>query len=1785
MRKNLNSLSLLLISLALMLPAFCFGQELPSSPPPDLPLLPPERLSMPGRVEGAGTFFEIKGSEYLNISLTSSQEIKVVIESVPRMISTNIEPAVPEITISDLTIKGLEPNKTYYKYENSYKNLVVFIPDENGEYGWQQDLSQPNHVWFQEEKSTTFIDRDTVLENDISGSVEISANNIILDCGGHRISAGYSYTGYGVYLNRKQGVIIKDCVINGFAYAIYLNMSSNDVIARNRAYFNQQGISFSSSDNNIVENNIVDNNLTYNLVLDYSSANRIIGNSISQNYYGRGLYLRFSSNNYLRSNSLGYNKYNFGVLGSSLSHYLQDIDTSNTVSGKPIYYLVNEQDRVIDAGSNAGYVGVVNSANITVRDLTLEGNLQGVLFAYTQNSKIERVTAAHNENGIYVAYSGDNALAGNITSSNDSSGLRLDSSSANALNNNISSGNVYGISLGQSSGNTLMGNIMANNQHNFGISGNSDSHFANFVDSSNKVDSKPVYYLQNIENSVFDSSTNAGTFYCISCNNVTVRDLTLTKNGAGVFFWKTQNSKIENVTSLSNEMGIDFRQSTNNTLINATVSGNSTGIYLENQSNGNVLEANTVNSNSLYNIQLYGSNNNQILENTVTASVNGSFGIDLFYSSDNIIMGNVISCSNNFGIWLEGSLRNRVERNHIFGAFRYGIYIRPLWGSVAKYNHLIENTISRDTPSSSSYGVIIFRDGSNSVYHNNFINTSSTVYGDSIGNTFDNGYPSGGNYWSEFSGKDLKNGANQDLLGSDGIGDMPYAFPGGQDNYPFMKQDGWKIPQNQPPVCSIKLQKNKDQITKVNVAEFFDINVAESTSDVGINAVRFMSDELQNETTEGVWTDWFGWSVSSTDSENWNAQTKIARWSFATPGQKEVWAEIKDVNGLSSQCSANITAEDKRDYSLVTLDGDCLYDSDINGNPDPNTKLKCFPAGWVLKNIIDGARFKEYPEVNPLWRKVTDPIDNIDGWIKKDSINDDPTKQTDLKEMVKTLSLSPQPEESGMVPEILEAVDHYYHDTATENSLYNSNDKMNCFSVFKLKGFNFEENLQKGSSGCDVIHLQIILQKEGVEIYPEGLITGLFGDKTEVALKKFQEKYSLQPSGIADEQTRIKLNDILLNWPETSTFPIELILSVVAVESGITNFNNENVSFDYGHGIMQTTFAPVKRDIERLQMVLKNEPSYQKDGKEIVIYPEGLITGEFKLLTEAAVKRFQEKYGVSETYKDINENIRMKVGPLTRIKLNDVLNSKRSFFEGLGIPQNFRFEDFLRVDFRDRTNPDNAFDSRGAGSALEVPPCDNIKDETSANHYKKCYEYDSSPTSNEYKNYTPHEEYQNRLFKYYANTSQSTYANIKDGLNILRLSYTESLFRNRNSSDIIKLAGALWRYNHGFYGTIEPKDKYLGSIAKALATDNSDKTIEIDFGDYKNTIPNNRFLTVDERNELVDKFTNYLAGEIKSPVELRLYDSSGRVTGLLNGEEKNEIPKSDYFDGKFIIYSPSDSYMFEVAGKELGEYGLEISNTLNGGTIGFQGIELPINQGEVHQYVLDWATLQNNEKGVTLKVDYQGDGIFDQTLVAGKELIGLPKIISPKLDAKYILNSQLQIQFSATDEVSGISTVTATLNGLSIDNNQLVVLDKVGTNTFEVVAMNNAGNTATTKQDFNVVYTFNGFLPPILADGSGVYKLGRTLPIKFQLIDVNNNYVLDAIADLSFVKITNSILGDEEIPLSTSTADVGNQFRYDQAENQYIYNLSTKNLISGSWQINVKLNDNGSYPVKINIRN
>jgi parallel beta-helix repeat protein len=205
---------------------------------------------------------------------------------------------------------------------------------------------------------------------------------------------------------------------------------------------------------------------------------------------------------------------------------------------------------------------------------------------------------------------------------------------------------------------------------------------------------------------------------------------------------------------VGNGRGIDLSGRTNVTVHNATIRAFSNGIYLGYYSGNNVISGNNITESSANGVQLYYSfGNNVISENNITA--NSGDGIGFGYSSTNVISGNNIA-NNGGGIGL---------------------------------GHSSSNTVSGNNVTNNDIGIIFYFSSNNIMYHNNFVGNSQQAWSNNASvNVCDDGYPSGGNYWSDYGGVDLMSGPFQNETGSDGIGDTPYIINGNNvDYFPLMR--------------------------------------------------------------------------------------------------------------------------------------------------------------------------------------------------------------------------------------------------------------------------------------------------------------------------------------------------------------------------------------------------------------------------------------------------------------------------------------------------------------------------------------------------------------------------------------------------------------------------------------------------------------------------------------------------------------------------------------------------------------------------------------------------------------------------------------------------------------------------------------------------------------------------------------------------------------------------------------------------------------------------------------
>ena len=189
-------------------------------------------------------------------------------------------------------------------------------------------------------------------------------------------------------------------------------------------------------------------------------------------------------------------------------------------------------------------------------------------------------------------------------------------------------------------------------------------------------------------------------------------------------------------------------------------------------------------------------------------------------------------------------------------------------------------------------------------------------------------------------------------------------------------------------------------------------------------------------------------------------------------------------------------------------------------------------------------------------------------------------------------------------------------------------------------------------------------------------------------------------------------------------------------------------------------------------------------------------------------------------------------------------------------------------------------------------------------------------------------------------------------------------------------------------------------------------------------------------------------------------------------------------------------------------------------------------------------------------------------------------ITTPNDGAIYLLNQIVPAEWSADD---GTGTGVAYESG-TVPSGSAIDTSTVGTHTFTVTATDYAKNEANKTVTYYVNYVFNGFLPPVSLGKP--FKMGSTIPIKFQLTDVQGVFVTNASPSISRELISGGTPSGEVIDGNSSgAANTDSTFRYDPDSNQYIFNLATKGLTApATYRITVDLGDGTTKEVYIGLK-
>ncbi|UCE91515.1 MAG: right-handed parallel beta-helix repeat-containing protein [Methanobacteriota archaeon] len=426
------------------------------------------------------------------------------------------------------------------------------------------------------------------------------------------------------------------------------------------------------------------------------------------------------------------------------SNHITDIDSISGISVDYSSYVTVSSNNI----SSCTYeIRIIDSNNCSVHDNNLTDSLGGYGIATfdVDNTTVFNNTLSSIYYGLYLIGPGTTNLtvSGNNINST-AGGLFATASYVNITDNHLE---YTGMGFQQTVGVQVLNNTFAdmaatcavmlhtstnatlrgNNMTSTGIDfvANSREHYSSHtITTDNLVNDRPVRYFRDCTSLSLDGEST-GQLILANCTDAEVRNLELTSGYVGMSVGYSENVEIDS----------------------CNLSGNSRHNILFMRTDNVSVSRCRIHDAGVYGVLSYGFVTNLTLANN-TISDSGYDGVRVDYTTQVNITGNSIS------------------RN---GFNCYGIEIYQCnWGNISE-NNIFDNYVGLRL----SIGTTNFR-----VFHNNFINNTYQAY-DVLSNTWDDGYPSGGNYWDDYTDWDND---------TDGIWDNPYVIDeDSQDDYPLVQ--------------------------------------------------------------------------------------------------------------------------------------------------------------------------------------------------------------------------------------------------------------------------------------------------------------------------------------------------------------------------------------------------------------------------------------------------------------------------------------------------------------------------------------------------------------------------------------------------------------------------------------------------------------------------------------------------------------------------------------------------------------------------------------------------------------------------------------------------------------------------------------------------------------------------------------------------------------------------------------------------------------------------------------
>jgi parallel beta-helix repeat protein len=473
------------------------------------------------------------------------------------------------------------------------------------------------------------VTKNSVLIADLNSSgtcLNITADNVVLDCNNHSIRGMGGANTYGILASGRKNVVIKNCRVTNYSVGIMLNSTTQSTVVSNVVYNNSnEGI----------------------YLYSWSNDTDLINNTVYNNQ--RGIRIYYSAGNQIYNNRV----YNITMYDGIGLFYVNN----SQVFGNVVYN---------NKGSTAAGIYLQRSSYNEISNNNLSANNLGIQLdsVSTYNQVYENIVPS-NSIGITITSSNYNNLYNNTITNNSQAGIYFSSSNSNATMNTVMSNPSYGIQCSGSPLPTLSANILSGN--------------GNDLDACPQQISEPLLSCGTItKNSTLINNLTTSSQICI---NIAADNVVLDCNGhsitgpglsgrAAVYAEGRRNLVIKNCVVEKFERGIQLNYSNSSSIYGNIARDGTEGISMYNGSSNNKVYNNTAYETVVGVYAYLNSNNNEIYNNTVYLN---DWGVCVSEGSIYNKVYNNIAYNNTDGVYISGTSYANVSANtltlNIYGVF------------------------------------------------------------------------------------------------------------------------------------------------------------------------------------------------------------------------------------------------------------------------------------------------------------------------------------------------------------------------------------------------------------------------------------------------------------------------------------------------------------------------------------------------------------------------------------------------------------------------------------------------------------------------------------------------------------------------------------------------------------------------------------------------------------------------------------------------------------------------------------------------------------------------------------------------------------------------------------------------------------------------------------------------------------------------------------------------------------------------------------------------------------